>query len=69
MRRSLVLTTEASRHPFRASLPPRVCAMALDDLAQKRVSWRTSLGLNAQDVRGFLMAYCACLLAATLFIA
>lgn len=62
-RRSLVLTNEAARHPLRArlgldrsqSLPP-----------QPKRGWR---GITAQDVREFLMAYCACFLAVSLYIA
>jgi hypothetical protein len=69
MRRSLVLSDEAARHPFRASLPPHVRALTVEDQVQARVPWRVRLGLEAQDVRGFLMTYCACLLAVTTFIA
>lgn len=65
MRRSLVLTDEAARHPFRATLPPHVCRLAADEL-EHRVPWRERL---AEDVRGFAQAYCACLLAVTAFIA
>ncbi|HYD25691.1 MAG TPA: hypothetical protein VEB68_12940 [Croceibacterium sp.] len=65
MRRSLVLTDEVARHPFRASLPPHVRAVAADDL-EARVPWRERI---AADVRGFAQAYCACLLAVTAFIA
>ena len=64
MRRSLVLTDDAARHPFRASLPPYVCALAVDDI-EPRVPWRERL---SGDVRGFVQAYCACLLAVTAFI-
>lgn len=65
MRRSLVLTDELARHPFRASLPPRVRAYAADELDQ-RVPWRERI---SADVRGFAQAYCACLLAVSAFIA
>jgi hypothetical protein len=65
MRRSLVLTDETARHPFRASLPPHVCGKSTDDV-ETRVPWRERL---ADDVRGFVQAYCACLLAVTAFIA
>jgi hypothetical protein len=64
MRRSLVLTDEAARHPFRTSLPPHVCALMADDI-EPRVPWRERL---PGDVRGFVQAYCACLLAVTAFI-
>jgi hypothetical protein len=63
MRRSLVLSEEQSRHPFLASLPPHVRsgAMALPAV-HKRV-------ITMQDLREFLMAYCACFLAVSLYIA
>jgi hypothetical protein len=63
MRRSLVLTDETARHPFRASLPPHVVRGTEPVPARKR--W----GLNAQDIRDFAMAYCACLVGVTTFIA
>ena len=63
MRRSLVLTDETARHPFLASLPPHIRQGA----EPKRIKrgWR----LTAEDLRGFFIAYCACLLAVTVFIA
>lgn len=61
MRRSLVLTEEAARHPFRASLPPHV----FDTRIEARVPWRETLW---QDARGFAQAYCACLLAVSAFL-
>lgn len=64
MRRSLVLTDEIARHPFRATLPPRVRALAADDI-ERRVPWREQL---FADVRGFAQAYCACFLAVATFI-
>lgn len=64
MRRSLVLTDELARHPFRASLPPRVRAYAADEI-EARVPWRTRL---LEDARGFAQAYCACVLAIATFI-
>ncbi len=64
MRRSLVLTDETARHPFRASLPPHVCALAADDL-EPRVPWRQRF---YADVRGFAQAYCACFVATLAFI-
>ncbi len=63
MRRSLVLTDETARHPFLASLPPHV-RPGTKPLVIKR-GWRLSI----EDVRGFLLAYGACLLAVTIFIA
>jgi len=61
MRRSLVLTQEAARHPFRATLPPHV----FDTRIEARLPWREALW---QDARGFAQAYCACLLAIFAFI-
>ena len=61
MRRSLVLTDEAARHPFRASLPPQVC----EDRIEARVPWREQLW---HDARGFAQAYCASLAAISVFI-
>jgi len=63
MRRYLVLTDERRRHPYLASLPPHVRAM--DDRADTR--WRP-FAIGADDVRQFLMAYCACLLAVITYI-
>jgi hypothetical protein len=64
MRRSLVLTNEAARHPFRASLPPHVCAGAKALPARRERAW-----ISTQDVKDFLLAYCACFLAVSLYIA
>ena len=64
MRRSLVLTDELARHPFRASLPPWVRGRASDEI-EPRVLWRTQLWA---DARGFAQAYCACFLAVATFI-
>ncbi len=54
-RRSLVLTDEAARHPFRVRLA--------------RGIGRRKARLAAQDLREFLLAYCACFLAVSLYIA
>ena len=62
MRRSLVLTDETARHPFRASLPPHVREVRIEN----RVPWREQLW---HDARGFAQAYCVCLLAAAAFLA
>ena len=63
MRRTLVLTDEQARHPFLASLPPHVrrggAAIAMPRSAPQ---WR-------QDLREFTLAYCACFLAVSLYIA
>ena len=63
MRRSLVLTDETARHPFLASLPPHVRrGEAPPPVPRARSGWM-------QDLRDFLMAYCACFIAVSLFIA
>lgn len=62
-RQTLVTTDERSRHPFLVSLPPHVRRGATA-LAVPR-----SKGITLDDVRDFLMAYCACFLAVSLFIA
>ena len=62
MRRSLVLSDEAARHPFRASLPPHVCSGGAP--IPSRISW----AISTDDVRGFVSAYFASLVAVTIFI-
>jgi hypothetical protein len=62
MRRYLVLTDETRRHPFLASLPPHVRLVAEPDQR-----WRP-FAIGADDVRQFLLAYCACLLAVITYI-
>jgi hypothetical protein len=61
MRRSLVLGDESARHPFRQSLPPHVRAGQGECAAPMRIT--------AQDMRDFLLAFCACFLAVSAFIA
>lgn len=63
MRRTLVVTDEAARHPFLAILPPHVRGPVEEGQPQR--IWR----ITAQDVKEFLMAYCACFLAVSAFIA
>lgn len=63
MRRSLVLTAESARHPFLASLPPHIRAGAMPLPRERRRL------LTMQDLREFLMAYCACFMAVSLYIA
>ena len=65
MRRSLVLTDESARHPFRASLPPHWREQR-HETAEPRVPWREQLFV---EVRGFAQAYCACFVGITAFIA
>ena len=72
MRRALVLTDETARHPFRASLPPHVCRPVKGHPVTGRpvtgrpvkTRWRPSV----QDVKEFLLAYCACFIAVSVFI-
>ena len=65
MRRSLVLTDETARHPFRASLPAQ-WREERHEFAEPRVPWRYTL---LEDARGFAQTYCACLMAVIAFIA
>ena len=63
MRRSLVLTDEMARHPFLASLAPHVRrSEELASVPKVRPGWM-------EDLRDFLMAYCACFVAVSVFIA
>ena len=62
MRRSLVLTDDAARHPFLASLPPHVRRGA-EPVPARRPR------LSLHDLRDFLTAYSACFVAVSLFIA
>jgi hypothetical protein len=63
LRRALVVTDETARHPFLASLPPHVRGDYAEGPPQR--TWR----ITVQDVKEFLMAYCACFLAVSAFIA
>lgn len=62
MRRSLVLTDEAARHPFRASL------MVRPELRRDRMVRSTRWSWAQNDWLGFLGAYVACLVGALVFI-
>jgi hypothetical protein len=62
-RRSLVLTNEAARHPFRASLP---VAVALPQRGPRaRLSW---LRFSGSDARDFLTAFAATFVVVSVFI-
>ncbi len=63
MRRSLVLVDETARHPFLQALPPHIRR------GSKALAVPRKRGITADDVRDFLLAYCACFIAATAFIA
>jgi hypothetical protein len=63
MRRALVLTDEEARHPFLARLAPHVRR------TESHVPRRFDLRITAQDVKEFLLAYCACFMAVSAFIA
>lgn len=58
-----MLTDEKARHPFLASLPPHV---RRDEeprpIKRSRPAWFS-------DVRDFLIAYCACFLVVSVYIA
>lgn len=60
MRRSLVLTDESSRHPFRQSLPPHV--------RREPVGAPNLWQFSGSDVRGFASAYLAATAAIFTFI-
>lgn len=62
VRRALVVTDESARHPFRMNLPPHLRRSA--QAVRARRSWR----FTTEDLKMFLMAYSACLLAVTTFI-
>ncbi|MFM5908815.1 MAG: hypothetical protein ACKOPO_14700 [Novosphingobium sp.] len=66
MRRALVVTDESARHPFRMSLPPHVRRLIVDEnrSAAEAKPWR----FNLEDVKLFLMAYCACFMAVSTWI-
>ena len=69
MRRSLVLTTESARHPFRASLPPHALMRANE--VEPMAPWRKriALGLSRQDLETVAATYAAGFLATITFIA
>ena len=63
MRRALVLTDEAARHPFRATLPAHVRNEPAS--LPRTTDWR----LTTSDMRGFATAYFASFAAVLAFIA
>ena len=62
-RRSLVLTDETARHPFRASLPPH-----LPEEQHVAKAWSGFIATR-DDIRGFATTYFATLAAALVFLA
>jgi hypothetical protein len=70
MRRALVLSSESARHPYRASLPANVLESGDGTVAGSAdgAGWRERLSLSADDLKGFLTAYGACLVAVFTFI-
>jgi hypothetical protein len=63
-RRALVITDDAARHPFLASLPPHV-----RKTGEVRVIHRKKPTTSGNSIRDFLMNYCACFAAIAVFIA
>ena len=73
MRRALVLGNEAARHPFRRMLPCHVTREVgphpFGRLAKAaRGKAKPRQGFTARDIRDFLLAYCACFVAVSVFI-
>ncbi|MFC0589050.1 hypothetical protein ACFFF7_06455 [Novosphingobium aquiterrae] len=64
MRRALVLSDEAARHPFLASLPAHV--RLTDEAAISRPRWP---GLSRAMLRDMAATYCASFIAVSVFIA
>jgi hypothetical protein len=67
MRRILVLTDETARNRFLANLRPHVRGREASARAPDKRD-RLVPAVTAEDVREFLMAYCACLVAAATFL-
>lgn len=65
MRRSLVLTTESARHPFRRSLPPHVLFVPKDEPEVARRDGRA----GDEDWKLFALSFCAFFTAFYSFIA
>lgn len=64
MRRALVLTDEAARHPFLANLPAHVRLTEAEAISRPR--WP---GLSRAMLRDVAATYCASFVAVSLFIA
>lgn len=67
MRRVLVLADETARQRILTNLPPHVCRQGADGPLPDNKR-RLVPAVTTNDVREFLMAYCACLVAATTFL-
>jgi hypothetical protein len=63
MRRSLVLVDETARHPFLQNLPPHVRSGA------RAVPRVPNSATRLDTLRQFLLAYCACFVAASVYFA
>ena len=63
MRRALVVTDESARHPFLQSLPPHVRR------GEAAVAPRKRWFITMRDWRDFLLSYCACFVAVSVYIA
>ena len=64
MRRALVLTDEAARHPFRASLPP---SWRRRSEVERTVPWRELLKFEADDLKHVAATYTAGFIATAAF--
>jgi len=67
-RRALVLVDESARHPFLRSLPPHVRGAAISTGAPRAGAQAGIRRFTRGDLRDFLLAYCACLVAAVTFL-
>ncbi|MET0371219.1 MAG: hypothetical protein ABW039_07565 [Sphingobium sp.] len=58
LKRTLVLTTESARHPFRQTLPPHVFATAPTATAEKNMKLG-SVAADDSDWKLFMLSFCA----------
>lgn len=82
MTKSIALNPETAGHPFRRTLPAHVLrplpvlepeVVAAEQRAEARAALRSRdvdlRAIRIQDVKDFLLAYCACFIAVMAFIA
>jgi hypothetical protein len=82
MTKTLALNPETAGHPFRRTLPAHVLrplpivepeVAAAEERAEERMTLRSRdvdlRRIRVQDVKDFLLAYCACFIAVMAFIA